>query len=310
MNSTFRILAFLALSVFSVSLACADTFGSISQFEIEFATIGNPGNPDDPRGNTNPAGKVDYIYRIGKYEISEAMIDAANTEGGLGLTKDTHGPNKPATNINWLEAATFVNWLNTSQGHQAAYNFDTGGNFQLWSSVEAWQKGGENLFRHRDAVYFLTSIDEWHKAAYYDPTGGVYYDYPTGSDTAPTPVASGTTPGTAVYSQFDATDYADITQAGGLSPYGTMGQGGNAYEWEETELDLVNDSVSLERGVRGGDKDSGYFSLWSWDRGWGPPSTDFRNLGFRVASVASIPEPSSLLLGVLASVGLLARRRR
>lgn len=36
---------------------------------------------------------------------------------------------------------------------------------------------------------------------------------------------------------------ADITLAGGLSPYGTMGQGGNVYEWMETEDDLANNST-------------------------------------------------------------------
>jgi len=83
-------------------------------------------------------------------------------------------------------------------------------------------------------VYFLPSVDEWYKAAYYDPTGGAYYDYPTGSNTAPTPVASGTAAGTAVYS--GQVGPANITLAGGLSPYGTMGQGGNVYEWDEYRL--------------------------------------------------------------------------
>ena len=86
------------------------------------------------------------------------------------------------------------------------------------------------------ARYFLPSVDEWYKAAYYDPTSGVYYDYPTGSDTAPTAVASGTAAGTAVYNQLLAQGPADITLAGGLSPYGTMGQGGNVSELEETVL--------------------------------------------------------------------------
>ena len=53
-------------------------------------TIGNPGNPPD--ANPNPAGRVPYSYRIGKYEISEQMIDKANAAGGLGVTKDTRGP--------------------------------------------------------------------------------------------------------------------------------------------------------------------------------------------------------------------------
>ena len=51
---------------------------------------------------------------------------------------------------------------------------------------------------------------------------------------APTAVAAGT----AVYDGH--ADPADVTIAGGLSPYGTIGQGGNVWEWEETDFDLVN----------------------------------------------------------------------
>ena len=64
-----------------------------------------------------------YSYRMGKFEISEQMIDKANAEGGLGITKDTRGLNKPATSVSWNEAATFVNWLNTSTLHTPAYKF-------------------------------------------------------------------------------------------------------------------------------------------------------------------------------------------
>ena len=117
-----------------------------------------------------------------------------------------------------------------------------------------WQSGDtgynpNNLYRNSEAYYFLPSVDEWYKAAYYDPNGnggsGVYFSYPTGSDTVPTPVASGTAANTAVYGQSFFKVPADITQAGGLSPYGTMGQGGNVMEWEETDLDLVNGFDSM-----------------------------------------------------------------
>ena len=87
----------------------------------------------------------------------------------------------PATGVSWNEAARFVNWLNTSQGYQAAYNFTTSGvndNIALWSPAEAWQQGGENLFRHKDAHYWLPSMDEWYKAAYYDPENETYGKYP------------------------------------------------------------------------------------------------------------------------------------
>jgi hypothetical protein len=58
----------------------ADTFGSgANTFDIEFVTIGNPGNPADTTGSPNPAGKVDYVYRIGTYEISRDMITKATT---------------------------------------------------------------------------------------------------------------------------------------------------------------------------------------------------------------------------------------
>ena len=91
----------------------ADVFGGgANSFAIEFVTIGNPGNPPDTTGNPNPAGSVPYVYRMGKYEISEQMIEKANALGGLGITLADmtpyggNGPNKPATGVTWFEAST------------------------------------------------------------------------------------------------------------------------------------------------------------------------------------------------------------
>jgi len=102
--------------------------------------------------------------------------------------------------------------------------------FNEWDHLTVWMPGDagynpDNPYRNSLATYVLPSDDEWYKTAYYSPDG-VYYDYPTGSDTAPTPVAGGTDPGTAVYLQDLSQGPADIDNAGGLSPYGTMGQGG------------------------------------------------------------------------------------
>ena len=297
--------AILSLALSCASSAYADTFGSGDDtFDIEFITIGNPGNADDTTGEPNPAGKVDETYRIGKFEVSEDMINKANTLGSLGITKDTRGPDKPATSVSWFEAAKFVNWLNTSSGSTAAYKFDGGGNFQLWQSGDAGFDPA-NLYRNSLAIYFLPSVHEWYKAAYYDPNSGVYFDFPTGSDTAPTPVASGTTAGTAVYN--GQAGPADITLVGGLSPYGTAGQGGNVFEWEETDFDLVNDSTSSARGVNGGGWNVNSGSLLSLLRFSSNPASGSFDVGFRVAS---IPEPSTALLGALASVGVLLWRRR
>jgi len=289
-------------------VAHADTFGTDpnNTFEIEFVTIGNPGNADDTTGDPNQAGKVDSTYRIGQFEISEDMINKANAEGSLGLTHDNRGDNKPATSISWFEAAQFVNWLNTDSGSTPAYKFNNGPNFQLWQSGDAGYDPN-NLYRNSQAKYFLPSVDEWYKAAYYDPTSDVYYDYPTGSNSVPTAVASGTAAGMAVYNGQSGP--ADITLAGGLSPYGTMGQGGNVYEWEETDFDLVNDSTSSLslRGVRGGSWFGNSSVLLSSTRDSDIPTGESGVFGFRVASV--IPEPTTSVLALAALCLVMGRRR-
>ena len=113
--------------------------------------------------------------------------------GGLGITKDIRGPDKPATSVTWNEAARFVNWLNTSTGSTPAYKFavqpgevgyNANANIELWTISDAGYDPN-NLYRNSLARYFLPSVDEWYKAAYYDPTSGVYYDYPTGSNSMP-----------------------------------------------------------------------------------------------------------------------------
>ncbi len=319
-TSFLTILLAALVSIFSERAWC-DTFGSgANTFGIDFVTIGNPGNPADTTGVPNPAGSVGDAYRIGKYEISEQMIDKANALGGLGITKDTRGADKPATSVSWNEAARFINWLNTSTGSAPAYKFalqpgDIGysanANIQLWTISDAGYNPN-NLYRNSQAKYFLPSVDEWYKAAYYDPTSGNYFDFPTGSNAVPTAVASGTAAGTAVY--FRQAGPADIALAGGLSPYGTMGQGGNVEELEETDQDLLNSpqtESSSSRGKRGGNWLNFSDLLLASNRGGFFQFDGGNDIGFRVAS---IPEPSTLVLMGLAIIGLTGgnfdRRRR
>lgn len=296
------LLTVLAVSIFSAH-AWGDTFGS-GAFSIEFVTIGNPGNPADTSvAIPGPAGSVATVYRIGKYETSEQMIDTANTLGGLGITKDTRGVDKPATSISWNEAARFVNWLNTSSGSTPAYKFDfqpgqggynSNANIQLWTPSDPGYNPN-NLYRNSLARYFLPSVDEWHKAAYYNPNGGgVYFDYPTGSDSVPDGID---VPGDPIFDAVFNDNNPnllpnDITNVGVLSPYGTAGQGGNVYEWNETDADagpVVNGPSSDPRILRGGYWQGGFGNLHATVASGVTPALESNQFGFRVAS-GTVPE--------------------
>ncbi len=307
----------VAGTAYAPSFAGVVSFGSgANQFNMEFVTIGNAGNAADTTGAPNPAGAVGYEYGIGKFEVSEDMINKFNASQSLQITKDTRGTAKPATSVSWNEAARFVNWLNTSTGGVAGYNFTTSGvndNIVVWTAADTLDYQATNPYRSKRATYVLPSYNEWYKAAYYNPTNSTYYDFANGSDTAPTAVASGTTAGTAVYDGQSGP--ADVNLAGGLSPYGVMGLGGNAREWEESSGDLANSSGSSVRGSRGGYWSLNSSNLSSSSRFNLNPSNGGSNVGFRVASLSSdapppVPEPSMMVIGTLFGLGGLMAKRR
>ena len=289
-----------------------ESFGGTgaNAFTMDFVTIGNPGNAADTTGNPNPAGSVAYTYNLGKYEVSRDQITKASSEGNLGITLQDmtsyggNGVNRPATGVTWYEMATYVNYLNTSTGGKAAYKF-SGSTFQLWSSTDAGYNAN-NLFRNSLAKFVIASSNEWYKGAY-GKGDGSWSNFPNGTDSAPTAVAGGTAANTAVYNQSISAGPADITSAGGLSAYGTMGQGGNVWEWMETAYDGINNTAGEGRELRGGYWSSISNTLADSYRESYSPTFQYYDMGFRVASV---PEPSTGLLVVLGLSGLLFKRRK
>jgi formylglycine-generating enzyme len=299
--------------VLSGAIVRADTFGTgVNGFTLDFVAVGNAGNGNDAGAGggsySSPYGGVAYDYRVGVNEISQAAINAAVAGGLTGMPAGSWSGNQPSASINWYQAAAFTNWLNTSTGHVAAYQINPAlTSLTLWSSADAWQAGGENLYRNKNAYYFLTSENEWYKAAYQKNDGVTanYWDYPTASNSAPIAVGSGTGAGTAVYNGATGAP-ASVFSDGGLSAYGTMGQGGNVWEWMETASDRINNSSSEARGIRGGYWDGAEDYLRSSLRGNGAPAGSSNEVGFRVASV---PEPSAAVLMISAGMLALARRR-
>jgi formylglycine-generating enzyme len=285
------------LTTISSAQTITETFGSgANAFSIDFVQIGNPGNTADLSVTSNlspyPPGSVAYTYNLGKYEVSSGMINKANTSGVLNITLSDWGPNKPALGISWYEAAKFVNYLNTSTGNTAAYKFNSSNTFQVWSPGELGFDSN-NPYRNSLSKFFLPNRDEWYKGAYGSPSG-TYSDYPSST--------------TIVVERASWQGPADIDLAGGLSAYGTMAQGGNAYEWTESAFDGSNNLATEARLGRGGFyADPSWASAYKLNTWYFDPSSEDYNMGFRVAMV---PEPSSLSLLALGSLAMLLGIRR
>ena len=133
-----------------------------------------------------------------------------------------------------------------------------------------------------------------------------YWPYPTQSA-----ALAGNTIGVANSANYFDGDYVGIpgmqtTDVGAYgmnsdSAYGTNDQGGNVSEWNDA---IISGSA---RGLRGGSWFDADYGLASAYRFGANPLTEGGNIGFRVASV---PEPSCVVLMLLASGMLLTRRKR
>ena len=295
-----------------------DSFGSgVNAFNIDFVTIGHAGNAADNRDHvySRPNGAVGYGYRIGTYEITNAQWDAfcaiAGTPTGQPASAYDAGsqstaPNEATEKVSWYEAAQFVNWLNTSTGHEAAYVFDANGNFCL-------QPGGG--YRNANAFYFLPSNDEWYKAAYYDLDGDTYYDYANGTNTKPSNDENGSNYKDGSYATIGGVPvsypYVWDVGTGAMEQNGTWDMMGNVEEWLETARDKTNDVTDEWRGRRGGSNSVGDNDLSvRWLSGKDDPDREDRTIGFRIA--AQVPEPSSIamLFAGLGAIGIFAGLRR
>ena len=266
----------LVLLLITGSVASAETreFGvSDKRFTVEFVEVGNAGNPPDFSSSTIGIGAVDYGFQIGKHEVSRDMIGKANESSivdGADVPLDlrmepgtdfftSFTPQHPATALSGTQIMRFVNWLNTSEGYHPAYSFDVVslGEFGITRTIVVpWSEDNfgydpSNVVRHRGARFVLPTNDEWYKAAYHDASSGaagVYFDFATGSNGEPTRVPSGVEAGTAVYDQPKSQGPAFTTEAGGLSPYGTMGQHGNVWEMQEPFLASPGDIHQVTQG--------------------------------------------------------------
>jgi sulfatase modifying factor 1 len=301
----------------SAAIAALITSASAS-VTIDWVTVGNAGNSADP---LTGFGAVGYEYRIGKYEVTNAQYGAFLNAKGQSNVNNIYNPrmssygitqsgssgsftysvttalaNRPVAFVSWYDAARFANWMMNGQG---SGDMETG----------AYTLSGNTgiITKNAGAQVYIPTEDEWYKAAYYNGATSTYSLYPNGQNSI--------TKADANYGNVDFTSTDVGTYSGAPSSYGTFDQGGNAEEW--------NDAINgYGRGMRGGGwLNLSYFlfdsteDLLSTSRlhvgaaieGSSDPYSNFSSIGFRLAAV---PEPSSMLLTMLASGLMLIRRKR
>jgi formylglycine-generating enzyme required for sulfatase activity len=306
-----------------VAGAQADTFGTgANQFTLDFVPISGTTNPTNgiPAGDGFTFTGVNHDYRMGTYEITNDQWNKFTASLGVPVTGipslaydssfydyGTGTTNVPANNVSWYEAAQFVNWLNTSTGHQAAYKFTgTQGQsnylFVDWSPTDAGYDAS-NPYRNQNAFYFLPNENEWVKAAYWN--GTMLQTYETVGDVFP-PQGDGTSgTGWNYYNNGYATNpYGPWNVGSGSQELnGTYDMMGNNWELLESPYGSGDYGASAPRVFRGGGWTTYSGLLSSSSRVIIAPANDEDNLGFRVASV---PEPDGIGLLFSSTLALLA----
>ena len=229
--------------------------------------------------------------------------DPTRTSGSYTYTVTSGFADKPVVYVSFYDALRFANWLHNGQpvGAQDSTTTEDGAYTITAAGITA-----NSITRNAGATIFLTSEDEWYKAAYYDAVTATYFDYPTGTDTQTGCVLPASDTGNSANCWPATSPTGALTDAGAYtlsdSPAGTFDQAGNVWEWNEAIL------FGSNRGQRGGSWGFTFpGDLAPWGRYVAAPASEFSSLGFRVAS---LPEPGTGLLVAAGLLGVAGWRRR
>jgi formylglycine-generating enzyme required for sulfatase activity len=220
------------------------------------------------------------------FDGSNTNIIRSGISGSYTYSVTAALANRPVVSVSWYEAAQFANWMMNGQGNA---DMETGA-YDLNAYPNYW------LMPFTDAKFRLPTEDEWYKAAYYNGANSTYSLHANGQNSITTADAN--------YASSGSTDVGAFS--GDASSYGTFDQGGNVWEWNDAKILWVN---SNNRGLRGGSWYESEVFLESSFRSSGASGNQRNDLvGFRL--VAVVPEPSAMLLSMLASGLMLIRRKR
>jgi len=338
--------------VITLSILAAPALAAIDPNSgIDFVTIGAVNNPAwTGGGSNNNRGSVGYVYNIGKFEVTTAQwaefmnaaLDRPATDripavqypsiwgatavppanaGGRRYVVQPGRENIPVGGITWRTAAIYANWLHNGKATNrdaflsGAYEVSTFG-------VGPFGVGFTDQLTHSPgARYWIPSLDEWMKAAHYDPnkpnadgTIGGWWQYSNSTDTAiPYGPAGQLTPSgvptqaNGVWTDFAYPGFNPFSIPLGaytnvVSPWGLYDVAGGTSEWTETAIFFTGETVPrirLAEGTGWASSSGGLDTVQSrlqWDYTY----SGF-NAGLRIAS--SVPAPGVALIGACVVVG-------
>jgi len=250
-------------------------------------------------------------------------ITRTGSSGSYTYSLKANMSNKPVNFVSWFDAARFANWFQNGQpvGAQDASTTEDGAYTFTGSETVSTRNPG--------AKFFIPNEHEWEKAAFYEPgavtvLGNGWWRYSTHNDFFPTPAFADATgnvsnpgPNVVVFRKEanwnGSTVYGNVVSvgsAGNETFYGARDMAGNVFEWVTADPTKPDPNGWGPYTVRGSSYSRvGHVDIYE------------RNLvhhhnhaivgpgvGFRLAA-AVVPEPSSLVLMLLAGIGLIISSR-
>jgi formylglycine-generating enzyme required for sulfatase activity len=304
-------------------------------------------------------GRVDYEYRIGRTEITTAQwVDFMNAvydrpagdtllfyprqplawgAGGTapinpGGTRWRVAPgngDKLVGGISWRGAAMYCNWLHNDKRLDAealqsgVYDVRTFGAVLVNPELNVYAFT-DQAARSPGARYFIPTLDEWMKAAHYDPTKlnqdgtrGGWWEYSNGSNTpyvyGPPGVLVNGVPAQANagwlldYPGFFPSEVRVGSYPSVTSPWGLLDVAGGISEWTESILTRnIGDKFRYHDSSAFGSSSTVSDRIQSF--GGDSPGLDASYLGLRIAAV--VPSPITSFPLVAGACVILRRRRR